>query len=454
MRKPILQAAGLGKYYGLYDSPLQRMADLLWHRRKNGFWALRNVSFDVAAGESFAIIGRNGGGKSTLLQLIAGVLQPTEGVLDVNGNVSALLELGSGFHPEFTGRENVFLYGDLHGIPRQEMKARFDEIVAFAEIGSFLDQPVKYYSSGMFVRLAFAVATSMSAELLLIDEALAVGDVFFRQKCYDRLETLRRQGTAIILVSHAMGEVQEFCQRALLLQEGAPVYLGKVQEAVNRYYLLYTDPAAAIAGGMTDSTDDTSAGVPGGSAGDDSRSGLILAAEAREVSNGEATFVGISLCRPDESPCRIFAQGDTVVCTYAFDVHRPGEVPVTGLVLRNDKNIVVHGKSSLMTTAKAESNRTQPGRIVCRQEIRLNLAVGEYTIEAGLGFLDQSTYDRRQFLPHEEVEAAQSRSCVVSAAAMLAVVRRKSGEPMQLTHHGLCDLPGTMHIFWQDEEDL
>ena len=444
MRKPILHAEGLGKYYGLYDSPLQRMADLLWHKRQNGFWALRNVSFDVAAGESFAIIGRNGGGKSTLLQLIAGVLQPTEGVLEVDGNVSALLELGSGFHPEFTGRENVFLYGDLHGIPRQEMKARFDEIVAFAEIGSFLDQPVKYYSSGMFVRLAFAVATAMSAELLLIDEALAVGDVFFRQKCYDRLETLRRQGTAIILVSHAMGEVQEFCQRALLLQEGAPVYQGQVQEAVNRYYLLYTDPAAAMAGATTDDStgEEPAAGQPG----------LILAAEAREVSNGEATFAGISLCRPDESPCRIFAQGDTVVCTYAFDVHRPGEVPVTGLVLRNDKNIVVHGKSSLMTTAKAESGRTQPGRIVCRQEMGLNLAVGEYTIEAGLGFLDQTTYDRRQFLPHEEVEAAQSRSCVVSAAAMLAVVRRKSGEPMQLTHHGLCDLPGSMHIFWHDGE--
>ena len=445
MHKLILQAEGLGKYYGLYDSPLQRMADLLWHKQHNGFWALRNLTFEVAAGESFAIIGRNGGGKSTLLQLIAGVLQPSEGHLQVNGKVSALLELGSGFHPEFTGRENIFLYGDLHGISRQDMNARFDEIVSFAEIGSFLEQPVKYYSSGMFVRLAFAVATALSAELLLIDEALAVGDVFFRQKCYERLEALRRKGTAIILVSHAMGEVQEFCQRALLLQEGNPTYLGHVQEAVNRYYLLYSHTEATLEPEQpepqeqAESIDRDSVAAPG----------LTLAAEAREVSNGDASFAGISLSRSNGSPCRIFSQGDTLVCTYAFDVLRPGEVPVTGLVLRNDKNIVIHGKSSLMTTATAGEHRDQPGRIVCRQEIQLNLAEGEYTIEVGLGFVDADTYDRRQMLPNEEVEAAQARSCVVSAVAMLAVVRRKSGGPMQLTHHGLCDLPGTMQIFWQ-----
>ena len=414
MGKLILEADQLGKYYGLYNSPLQRMTHLLLKRKQQrGFWALRNVNFSVSAGESFAIIGRNGGGKSTLLQMIAGVLQPTEGSLRVHGKVAALLELGSGFHPEFTGRENIFLYGDLHGISRQEMAARYEGIVDFAEIGEFLEQPVKYYSSGMFVRLAFAVATTLSAELLLIDEALAVGDVFFRQKCYDRLNKLRRQGTAIILVSHAMGEVQEFCQRALLLQEGNPIYLGQVQEAVNRYYLLYSrqealpgnGAIAALASGtnggeLTESADQ--AGLPP----------LLMATEAREVSNGEATFAGIALTRADGTPCRVFEQGEMMVCTYVFDVLQPGEVPVSGAVLRNQKNIVVHGKSSLMTMATVDERREQPGRIIIRQEIQLNLADGEYSIEVGLGFIDAGTYSRRQYLPHEEVEAAQARSCV------------------------------------------
>lgn len=447
MRNVILEADNLGKYYGLYNSPLQRMSQLLWKReQQRGFWALRHVSFSVAAGESFAIIGRNGGGKSTLLQMIAGVLQPTEGSLQVHGKVAALLELGSGFHPDFTGRENIFLFGDLHGISRQDMVARYDEIVDFAEIGEFLAQPVKYYSSGMFVRLAFAVATSMSAELLLIDEALAVGDVFFRQKCYDRLNALRQQGTAIILVSHAMGEVQEFCQQALLLQEGKPVYRGHVQEAVNRYYLIYSQQDALL-GQATDTAD-----RPGDTTAERREPArlvaLTVAAEACEVSNGNVSFDGIALTRTDGTLCRVFAQGETVVCTYSFTVQNAGEVPVVGLVLRNSKNIIIHGKNSLMTTAEPALKNLERQRLFCRQEIQLNLADGEYTIEVGLGFLDANTHARRNLLDNEEVEAAISRDCVVSATTMLAVVRRKQGEPMQLTHHGLCDLPGKLEMEW------
>ena len=451
MKKLILEAEGLGKYYGLYSSPLQRMSHLLRQsKEQQGFWALRDATFSVSAGESFAIIGRNGGGKSTLLQLIAGVLQPSEGTLRVNGTVAALLELGSGFHPEFTGRENIFLYGDLHGISRKDMAARYDEIVDFAEIGDFLGQPVKYYSSGMFVRLAFAVATALSAELLLIDEALAVGDVFFRQKCYDRLEEMRRQGAAIILVSHAMGEVQEFCQRALLLHEGTSLYLGAVQEAVNRYYLQHSRQDAEICRNEEPMLDagDTSAPVEASRQDGRFMPELTVSPEAREVSNGNVTFAGISLSRPDGTPCRVFAQGDVLVCTYVFAVQRSGEVPVVGLVLRNEKNIIVHGKNSLMTTAQVASDTEKQERFLCRQEIRLNLGEGEYTVEVGLGFVDGETNSRRHLLDYDEVEALITRDCVVSGAAMLAVVRRKSGEPMQLTHHGLCDLPGKIKMQW------
>ncbi|MBM3769915.1 MAG: ABC transporter ATP-binding protein [Acidimicrobiia bacterium] len=188
----------VGKRYRIYSQPQDRLKQMVFGRfgRHYGedFWALRHVTFDVAPGERFGVIGRNGSGKSTLLQMIAGTIAPTEGEVDIRGRVAALLELGSGFNPEFTGRENVFLNAAIQGLSREQVLARFDDIAAFADIGEFIDQSVKVYSSGMFVRLAFAVSTSMEADVLLIDEALAVGDVFFRQKCYRRLESSRATG--------------------------------------------------------------------------------------------------------------------------------------------------------------------------------------------------------------------------------------------------------------------
>src|SRR5829696_2572400 len=186
-----ISVRGAGKMHRIYDRPQDRLKQMLWRgRRQYGreFWALRDVSFELRRGEMMGIIGRNGSGKSTLLQIIAGTLTPSEGEVTVNGRVAALLELGSGFNPEFTGRENVFLNGSILGISREEIQQRFDDIAAFADIGGFIEQPVKTYSSGMLVRLAFAVQASIEPDVLIVDEALAGGDVFFRQKCYRRLE--------------------------------------------------------------------------------------------------------------------------------------------------------------------------------------------------------------------------------------------------------------------------
>ena len=195
---PVIKAEGLGKCYYLYRKPEDRLKQTLFARFGRSynvpFWALKDVNFEVKRGESFGIIGKNGSGKSTLLQILAGILRPTEGEFTIQGRVTALLELGSGFNPEFTGRENVYLNGAILGLSREEVDRHFDQIASFADIGEFLDQPVKLYSSGMFVRLAFAVAAGVDADVLLIDEALAVGDFYFRQKCYRRLQTLREQG--------------------------------------------------------------------------------------------------------------------------------------------------------------------------------------------------------------------------------------------------------------------
>lgn len=226
-----------GKVYQVYDQPQDRLKQALfrWRKFHREFWALRNVSFEVERGTALGIVGRNGSGKSTLLQIIAGTLTPSEGEVRVVGRVSALLELGSGFNPEFTGRENVFLNGAILGIPRAEMERRFDDIAAFAEIGEYIDQPVKTYSSGMYARLAFAVAISVDPDILIVDEILAVGDMGFQQKCLSRLREMRDNGLTLLYVSHSPDAVKSVCDRGLFLVRGQAVYFGGAGEAVDRY---------------------------------------------------------------------------------------------------------------------------------------------------------------------------------------------------------------------------
>jgi homopolymeric O-antigen transport system ATP-binding protein len=218
-----ISVKNITKTYKLYDTHADRVKEAFHPLRKKyhrPFNALTDVSFDVNKGETLGIIGRNGSGKSTLLQIICGILQPTSGSVEVNGRVSALLELGAGFNPEFTGRQNVYINGSILGLTHEEIEARFDEIAAFADIGKYIDQPVKSYSSGMVVRLAFAVIVHVNADILVIDEALAVGDVFFSQKCMRFLEAFKAAGGTLLFVSHDTAAVMKLCNRAILLSKG------------------------------------------------------------------------------------------------------------------------------------------------------------------------------------------------------------------------------------------
>jgi ABC-type polysaccharide/polyol phosphate transport system ATPase subunit len=199
------------------------------------FWALRNVSFAVRRGETLGIVGANGAGKSTILKLLCGITTPTAGEIRLYGRVAALIEIGSGFHPELTGRENVFLSGTLLGMRRREIAAKLDAIVAFAGIDSFLDTPVKWYSSGMYVRLGFAVAAHLDAEILLVDEVLAVGDEAFQARCLARVEELRRRGATIILISHDLAAVEQVCERVLLIERGCVALEGQPREVIRGY---------------------------------------------------------------------------------------------------------------------------------------------------------------------------------------------------------------------------
>jgi lipopolysaccharide transport system ATP-binding protein len=235
-----IRASGLGKTYQIYDRPIDRLKQGLWRGKKQffrEFHALSNVSLEVRRGESIGIIGRNGSGKSTLLQMIAGTLNPSSGSVEVSGRLAALLELGSGFNPEFTGRENVFMNGVILGLSHNEMQERFDEIATFAGIGDFMDQPTKTYSSGMVVRLAFAVSVCVEPEILIVDEALAVGDMAFQFKCMERLDQLTKSGTTLLFVSHDINAVKAFCSRALYLANGQVRGEGSASDMVELYLL-------------------------------------------------------------------------------------------------------------------------------------------------------------------------------------------------------------------------
>ncbi|MBI5247362.1 MAG: ABC transporter ATP-binding protein [Elusimicrobia bacterium] len=245
----MIRVSDLGKRYRIFDGPRARFKQMVksslgFPRDVDGapskyykeFWALRGVNFELRRGEVLGILGQNGSGKSTLLQMLVGTLTPTKGTVETNGKVAALLELGAGFNPEFTGRENVSINCAIAGLSEQEIESRFKSIVDFADIGDFIDRPVRTYSSGMYVRLAFSAALGVDPDILIIDEALAVGDARFQNKCFNRLEELKKRGVTILFVTHDVAAIKSFCTRAMVLDHGQPTFAGGPMESVVKYY--------------------------------------------------------------------------------------------------------------------------------------------------------------------------------------------------------------------------
>lgn len=310
------------KTYPLYRRPSDRLVESLpffqVHRHQD-FHAVRDVTLHVNRGETFALVGPNGSGKSTLLQMIAGVIQPTSGTVSVSGKIAALLELGAGFNPEFTGRENVYLNSELQGLNLAKTTSLFPQIEAFADIGAFIDRPVKEYSSGMYVRLAFATAIHVEPDILVVDEALAVGDVRFANRCIRKLEELKEQGTTILFVSHDLGLVKRLCDRAALLLQGKIDLIGSPSDVVNRYVGLVLDP---------DSANESHEG-PNSRHGN--RASEIL--EARLLSS-------------DGKQCTSFNSRDQIVVDLKILFHQAVENPKIGLLIRNRLGVDVYGTNT------------------------------------------------------------------------------------------------------------
>ncbi len=338
----MIELAHLSKSYPIYSSAAQRLKELATLNQRSfhtDYWALRDVTFSVKRGETFCIVGENGSGKSTLLQICAGILEPTEGMVQVNGRVSALLELGAGFNPEFTGRDNVYLNGAILGFSRKEMDQRISEIEAFAEIAEFIDHPVKTYSSGMIVRLAFSVAIHVDPEILLVDEALAVGDVYFRQRCMRKVHEMRAKGVTILFVSHATGDIKALGDRALWLEHGRTMALGETDVVVSKYLaaMAAKDSAYRLHEASAPSTHahvappEVIESIPN----IDHRFG-----------DGRAEVLGIAVFSPEGVPLSSLQPSSTMVVRISVRAKANLEQPIVGFMFRNHLGVDFAGTNT------------------------------------------------------------------------------------------------------------
>jgi lipopolysaccharide transport system ATP-binding protein len=376
-----IAVSGVSKRYPLFENERTRVLHAIWPKRRPGseeIWALQDITFEVKRGQSVALIGRNGGGKSTLLQIITGTLTPTSGEVRVNGRVSALLELGSGFNPEYTGRDNVFLNGVLLGLTRGEIMRRFDEIASFADIGAALDRPVKTYSSGMVLRLAFAVQVLTDPDILVIDEALSVGDFFFQQKCFRHIRRLRDRGVTLLFVSHDMGSVRDLCTTGLLLKDGRIDYLGDNLEAIRRY--LQKDDADSGDAPPGENAVEPSVDEPALSL----EQPLWAASDARRNSrDSKGRILAVGVFDAQGRPTQRTRIGDEIVFRVLFrtDCDEPLHVSVV-LKNRQDQIVTVAGSYTLKTAMPAlrrhEEAFFELG--VCPM-----LEAGDYSVSVSLG---------------------------------------------------------------------
>lgn len=340
----LIEFRAVSKSYPIYQSPSDRLKELVTLNRKSfhaDFWALREVSFSIPRGETFCIVGENGSGKSTLLQIVAGILQPSEGQVSVSGRVSALLELGSGFNPEFTGRENVYLNAAILGFSSSQIDKIYPAIAAFAEIGDFVHQPVKTYSSGMVVRLAFAVAIHVEPEILIVDEALAVGDIYFRQRCLRKVHELRARGTTILFVSHAAGDVKAIGDRVLWLDKGRVRELGEPDQVVAHYLAAMTEKDSAY---VVQTRQPESSGAEHPSAPPEIVT-RIPNIDHRH-GDGKAEILGIAVVDEFGRTLSVLQPASTAIVRISARAREPVANPMVGFMLRNHLGIDFTGTNT------------------------------------------------------------------------------------------------------------
>ncbi|HUM74985.1 MAG TPA: ABC transporter ATP-binding protein [Nitrosomonas europaea] len=409
-----IRVENLSKCYQIYDTPRDRLKQFILPRVYHltgqtsrqyfrEFWALKDVSFEVKKGETIGIIGRNGSGKSTLLQLICGTLSPTSGSITTHGRIAALLELGSGFNPEFTGRENIYMNASVLGLSQEETDARFDDIAAFADIGEFIEQPVKTYSSGMMVRLGFAVQAQVEPDILIVDEALAVGDAKFQAKCFDRLHQLKDGGTSILLVTHSSEQIVTHCSEAILLDGGDVIEHGEPRCVVNHYMDLlfgkerkdYSASALSTESNSVEPTQDDNLSL--NFIDDVFSSHANYNEHEYRWGDGTATILDFYLLADNEPYPSVITSGQSVVLGVAVRFYEDLVRPILGITIKTKEGVTVYGvNSETLETDEIKVLGSKGTTARIKAEFICRLAPGDYFISLGL-----ATRKGEEIIPHD-----------------------------------------------------
>jgi ABC-type polysaccharide/polyol phosphate transport system ATPase subunit len=388
----VISLNGVSKCYRIFPRQRDRIKEVLSFgrlRKSHDFWALTGVDLEVQPGTTLGILGRNGSGKSTLLKVVSGVLQPTSGDVRVKGRLVALLELGAGFNPEFTGRENALMNGMILGIDRAAMKARFDEIAAFADIGEYIDQPVKFYSSGMKMRLAFSVAVSVEPDILVVDEALAVGDAAFQHLCMQRMGQMRQNGTTILFVSHSMSTIKQFCTDAMLLHEGRTVAYGATSSVVDQYNALLANVEAQRAAGIEGHDARLSYRIFSGRNQPESlafeEDYRLNGGERRRLRHGtgEARVRNVELLDSRGEPVYVVDPHEALTVRVHLEYLKPVTQSVLGITLRNAEGLDIFQTSTDLGNAHLGS-RTFGERVIVDFVCKLPLTHGNYSVNTAV----------------------------------------------------------------------
>ncbi len=374
----VISVQNVSKVYHLYQHPFQRVLGALAISRKQKaeFWALRNINLRVEKGEVFALLGPNGSGKSTLLQIISGILQPTSGRVHCSGRIAALLELGAGFNPEFSGRENVYLNGEILGLSRKELDQAFPRIEAFAEIGQFIDRPVKEYSSGMYVRLAFSTAIHVDPEVLIVDEALAVGDAIFASRCVQKFEELRRKNVTVFLVSHDLGLIKRLADRAAFMLDGRIVIARRSQGRRQSVRRLRARSRARRQGTQH------------------RRTGRIIAASKTSFRHGDGAsrVIDVQILNSAGEVCRAFRPGESIILRIRAAFQKSVSNPVVGILIRNRIGMDIFGTNTRLE--RAELGDFEPGEeIEVEFELDCLLSRQEYTLTVAVQYWNGLSQD-------------------------------------------------------------
>ncbi len=355
MAEKMVRASHIGKEYALYEKVIDRLKETLDPTRKKRhtvFHALNDVNFVIEKGETVGIIGTNGSGKSTLLKILTGVVSPSAGECTVRGKISALLELGAGFNPDYTGMQNIFLNGTIMGYTQEQMQAKVPEIIEFANIGDFIDQPVKTYSSGMFARLAFSLAISVEPDVLVVDEALSVGDIFFQSKCFRKFKELQKKGTTILLVSHDLGSITQYCTRCLLLNKGTLVADGVPKEVVDLYKKILVNQFDSEHPLGKDEADETQAvdradakpvPLPG-----TWKEALQVNPECTEYGDGSAEIVDFAICDSQDRLTNLLEKGSTFTFKMKVRFHQNVKHPIFAFTIKDRKGNELTGTNTMV----------------------------------------------------------------------------------------------------------